>query len=75
MVEQPRDGEAEARRARALAEAAALPLDEERLAALARRLPGASPLDRYDFGEIEPPGGLRLDDPPQATPRAEEPAG
>ena len=52
--------QAQLQRARALAEAAALPLDEQRLAALARRLPAPSPLDRYDFGETEPPAGLRI---------------
>ena len=56
------EAQAQLARVRALAEAAALPLDEERLAALARRLPGPSPLDRYDFGETEPPLGLRLAD-------------
>jgi len=56
------DAEANAQlaRVRALTEAAALPLDEERLMALARRLPAPSPLDPYDFGEAEPPAGLRL---------------
>ena len=66
--EQASDAEAHAQlaRVRALTEAAALPLDEERLAALARRLPGPSPLDRYDFGEVEPPAGLRLGAEPPA---------
>ena len=47
-------------RVRTLTEAVALPLDAQRLDALAQRLPGPSPLDCYDFGETEPPSGLRL---------------
>jgi hypothetical protein len=54
------EAQAQLQRARALAEAAALPMDEQRIAALARRLPAPSPLDRYDFGETEPPVGLRI---------------
>lgn len=48
-------------RVQALAEGVALPLDAQRLASLARLFPGPSPLDRYDFGDLEPLPGLRLD--------------
>jgi hypothetical protein len=70
--EETSDAEAKAQlaRARALTEAAALPLDEERLAALARWLPAPSPLDRYDFGEVEPPTGLRLHAAPAEAPES-----
>lgn len=70
--EQAGDAEAAVQlaRVRALTEAAALPLDEGRLAALARRLPDPSPLDRYDFGEVEPPAGLRLHAAPAEAPES-----